>query len=283
MVDDGYAAFFTLKRNFIRLHGKVTRSMPKKKTALMDKYNEKVESFDANVWRYLFEAFSDWKAIKVVILAGPGNARTRLMEKLRDIDQHEKNEALRTAVRQNIQKFATVGTSSTFKSAISEILRDKLGAKLLADTKALKEVKKLEEFHNTFLKDSNMAVFGEREVRFAQEQSAIASLLITDGLIRSNNFHLRKKMMALVDQIRATGAEIFVFNESHESGARLRDITGIAALLRFPIDVDSIRDGHEPDEGPDYVDAPEEPESVSDFNPDLLGDDAGLLDEDGGL
>lgn len=242
LLDEGYAAFYTLKRNFIKLHGKVTRSMPKKKSSIMDIYNKKVEEFDAAVWKYLIESFNGLENIKAVILAGPGNVRTRVFEKLKAIDAHEKSEVLRKAVRLNIFKFASIQTSSTFKSAISEIMKDKTGAKLLEDTKAVREVRKLEEFYNTLIKNTNMAVFGEREVRYALEQNAISSLLITDGLIRARNFNTRKKMTALVEQVREIGAEVLVFNENHDSGARLKDITGIAAILRFPVDLEMLNE-----------------------------------------
>lgn len=242
LLDEGYGAFYTIKRNYIKLHGKVTKSMPKKKTAIMDIYNKKVEEFDASIWKYLFESFSGWESVKAVILAGPGNTRVRIFDKLKKIDQSEKSEILRKMVRANLHKFASIQTSSTFKSAIGEIMKDKTGAKLLEDTKAVKEVKKLEEFYATFMKNSNLAVFGEKEVRFSHENSAIKSLLITDGLLRSRNYVIRRKMVAFVNSIQNSGAEIFVFNENHESGARLKDITGIAAILRFPVDVENIRE-----------------------------------------
>ena len=248
LLDEGYGAFYTIKRNYIKLHGKVTRSMPKKKTNIMDIYNKKVEEFDASVWKYLFESFSGWDSVKAVILAGPGNARVRILDKLKKIDQNEKSENLRKMVRANLHKFASIQTSSTFKSAIGEIMKDKTGAKLLEDTKAVKEVKKLEEFYATFMKNSNLAVFGEKEVRFSHEQGAIKSLLITDGLLRSRNYVTRRKMVKFVNSIQNSGAEIFVFNENHESGGRLKDITGIAAMLRFPLDVEGIREEDVPKE-----------------------------------
>lgn len=241
LLDEGYAAFYSIKKNFIKLHGKVAKSMPKKKTAIMDIYNKKAEEFDAAVWKYLFESFADWTAVKAVVLAGPGNVRVRVFDKLKSIDQHEKSEALRKAVKQNLYKFACIQTSSTFKSSISEIMKDKTGAKLLEDTKAVKEVKKLEEFYEIFMKNSNMAVFSEAEVRFANELGAVRSLLVTDGLLRAKNFHTRKRIGKLVEDIKGKGAEVFVFNEDHDSGSKLKDITGIAAILRFEIDVDSIR------------------------------------------
>lgn len=242
LMDDGYAAFYTVKRNFIKLHGKITKSMPKKKSNIMDIYNKKLEEFESQVWRYLFESFDKWDNVKAVVLAGPGNSRVRFFDKLKSIDQNEKSETIRKLVKSNIHKFASIQTSSTFKSSISEIMKDKTGAKLLADTKAVQEVKKLEEFYTIFMKNSSLGVFGEKEVRYAHENNAIKTLLITDGLLRSRNYVIRRKMIALVDKIRDDGAEVFMLNENHESGARLKDITGIAAILRFPLDLDVIRD-----------------------------------------
>ena len=261
LLDEGYSAFYTIKRNFIKLHGKMTKSMPKKKTNIMDIYKKKVEEFDSAVWRYLVESFPNWDTIKAIVLAGPGNVRSRIFDKLKTIEQHEKSEGIRKIIKINLYKFACIQTSSTFKSSISEIMKDKTGAKLLEDTKAVKEVKKLEEFYEVFMKDSSLAVFGENEVKFAFDNNAIKSLLITDGLLRSKNFILRKKMSKFVEEIKQQGAEIFMFNETHESGARLKDITGIAAILRFPLDIDKFREDESNQKGND--DGFKQPESES--------------------
>ena len=42
----------------------------------------------------------------------------------------------------------------------------------------------------------------------------------------------------MVEDARANGAEVLIFSSMHESGNELRNLTGIAALLRFPLDIE---------------------------------------------
>ena len=47
--------------------------------------------------------------------------------------------------------------------------------------------------------------------------------------------------MKMVEDARANGAEVLIFSSMHESGNELRNLTGIAALLRFPLDIEGAR------------------------------------------
>ena len=41
--------------------------------------------------------------------------------------------------------------------------------------------------------------------------------------------------MALVDAVRGAGGEALVFSSMHVSGEQLNQLSGIAAILRFPL------------------------------------------------
>ena len=71
-------------------------------------------------------------------------------------------------------------------------MKDPKAKKLLLDTKALKEVQKLEEFFQTLEKSANKAVYGKKEILFAKKEGAIKDLMIVDSLLRSTNFSTRK-------------------------------------------------------------------------------------------
>lgn len=43
----------------------------------------------------------------------------------------------------------------------------------------------------------------------------------------------RKRWVTLVEDVEATGGEVFVLSARHESGKQLLDISGVAAVLRF--------------------------------------------------
>jgi len=54
----------------------------------------------------------------------------------------------------------------------------------MSDTKALNEVKALENFYSTLMADSEKAFYGVKHVEKANESEAIETLLISDHLFR---------------------------------------------------------------------------------------------------
>ena len=63
----------------------------------------------------------------------------------------------------------------------------------IKDTSAAKEVKALDDFHQTLAHDSARAFYGPGHVLAASELGAIDTLLISDKLFRSNNPGMRQK------------------------------------------------------------------------------------------
>lgn len=247
MYDEGHAGFYFIKRNFTKLYTTITNSLPKKKANMMDIYNKKIEAFDKKVWRYIFETFEVDK-LKAVVVAGPGIPKTRLLDRLKDIDKYETDMDIRAKIKANVFKFVAISTSSTYKSSIEEIMKDPRGIKVLEDTKAVRETQKLTEFFEMLQKSPERAVYGEKEIAIAHREGAIKSLLIIDGLLRAKNFTVRRKYTKLKNELESAGTDIFVFSENHISGQKLKDITGIAAVLKFPVDLSELYDDDNDDE-----------------------------------
>jgi protein pelota len=65
---------------------------------------------------------------------------------------------------------------------------------------------------------------------------AIQTLLISDNLFRINSVEKRQRYVALVDGVVEAGGEALVFSSMHVSGEQLAQLSGIAAILRFPLD-----------------------------------------------
>ncbi len=60
-------------------------------------------------------------------------------------------------------------------------------------------------------------------------------MLISDALFRSLDILERKKYVQLVEQVKEHGAQVRIFSSSHSSGEQLTQLSGVAAILRFPI------------------------------------------------
>ena len=46
--------------------------------------------------------------------------------------------------------------------------------------------------------------------------------------------------MELVEAVRARGGEALIFSSMHESGQQLNLLTGIAAILTYPLDIEVV-------------------------------------------
>eukprot|EP01126_Amoeba_proteus_P041402 TRINITY_DN4452_c0_g1_i11.p1 TRINITY_DN4452_c0_g1~~TRINITY_DN4452_c0_g1_i11.p1 ORF type:complete len:129 (-),score=19.96 TRINITY_DN4452_c0_g1_i11:116-502(-) len=75
----------------------------------------------------------------------------------------------------------------------------------------------------------------EYSVTRCNDQLAIEKLLISDSLFRSQNIKTRATYVDLVQKARENGADVLIFSSLHVSGSQLDQLSGIAAILRFPI------------------------------------------------
>ena len=119
----------------------------------------------------------------------------------------------------------------------------------LADTKASEEVKALESFYKTLQNEPLKACYGEKHILLALESQAIESLLISDKLFRAQDVSQRKKFVRIVDEVKEFGGDVKIFSSMHVSGEQLEQLTGICAILRFPMqELDEDSDSSDEDE-----------------------------------
>jgi len=60
----------------------------------------------------------------------------------------------------------------------------------------------------------------------------------------------RKKWVGVVEDIRKGGGEVLIFSSIHESGKQLDQLTGVAAILKFPLpelESDDEEEGGQPE------------------------------------
>ncbi|VDP33282.1 unnamed protein product [Schistosoma mattheei] len=149
---------------------------------------------------------------------------------------------IQTATRQekrvfleNKSKFMLVHSSSGHKHALKEVLTDSVVMSKLVNTKATSEVTALNDFYQMLKTDQSRAFYGFKHVKTAADACAIDTLLITDALFRSRNLEERKQYVELVDQVKDNQGIVRIFSSLHVSGEQLNQLSGVAAILRFPI------------------------------------------------
>ena len=76
-------------------------------------------------------------------------------------------------------------------------------------------------------------------------------LLISDKLFRAQEVEVRRRWVGLVDRVRdQEGGEVRVLSSAHDSGRRLEELGGVAAILTFPIEeMEEDEDEEEKGEG----------------------------------
>ena len=133
-------------------------------------------------------------------------------------------------------------------------MSDPSSAAALSNCKAMQETKAMHDFDCMMIQDDRRAVYGKAHVAAAVEMGAVLTLLITDGMFRTDNVEDRNNYVAMMDSVRSIGSTVLILSTQHVSGERLQSLcgscinqtlrtlqsrlTGVAAILRFPVDID---------------------------------------------
>jgi hypothetical protein len=136
---------------------------------------------------------------------------------------------------------------------LKEVLADPSISSRLETTKAFSEVRALDTFFEMLNTDPDRAYYGFAHVRRANEAKAIDTLLVTDELFRSSDMRTRRDYVALVESVKENGGDVKIFSTLHVSGEQLNQLSGVAALLRFPMPEAEVDVDDESGEGADEV------------------------------
>jgi protein pelota len=247
-------------------------NIPKKRTGSSQNSKAITKFYEAAYQAILRHV--DFTKIKVVLVGSPGYVKDDFMK-------YVHQEAVKRDDRpiiENKSKFILCRASSGHKHALDEVFSDPVIMSRIQDTKVAKEVTVLNKFMRMMDTDPDRAYYGFLHVSKAHEQLAIDSLLVTDELFRNSNAKTRRQYVDLVESVRANGGTVHVFSSMHVSGQQLQQVSGVAAILRYPLpDLDELEELAAAEPEPNNVDY----ESDEDFDPlQLAKDDAadmGLL------
>merc|ERR1711977_316961 len=187
----------------------------------------------------------DFSSIQGLVLAGPGFTKDELLKYLLleasrtkgslDSGDTKSGSSSLISVLENKGKIITAHASSAFGHSLQEVLSSPEIAKRIANTRASSQMNALDRFYEMLSNDETRAFYGELPVASAQEMGAIQDLLITDTLFRNRNAEARTKWTKLVESVEQGGGKAFIFSSMHVSGEQLDSMSGIAAILRFPM------------------------------------------------
>ncbi|XP_047498653.1 protein pelota-like [Penaeus chinensis] len=174
---------------------------------------------------------ANFDLMKVVLIASPGFVKDQFFEHMMKNAAQTDNKVL----LENKGKFVLVHSSSGFKHSLREVLEDPSLIARLADTKAAGETKALQQFMTLFGTNPDRAYYGIKHVEKANNSQAIETLLVSDTLFRSKDLDERRRYIRLVDDVKDNGGDVKIFSSLHVSGEQLDQMSGVAAILRFPM------------------------------------------------
>lgn len=230
IMQEGLAHICLITASMTLVRTKIDQVIPRKRKGNVKHHEKGVARFFESVMQGILRHVN-FDVVKCVLIASPGFVRDQFYG-------YMMQEAIKTdnkLLLDNKAKFLLVHASSGFKHSLKEILTDPSVVAKMADTKALGEVRALEAFYTMLQTEPAKAFYGVKHVERANESQAIETLLISDNLFRCQDIQQRKRYVNLVDSVRDNGGEVKIFSSMHVSGEQLGQLTGVAALLRFPM------------------------------------------------
>ncbi|CAH0390257.1 unnamed protein product [Bemisia tabaci] len=245
VMQEGFAQICLITNNMTIVRMKIDMNIPRKRKGNVKQHEKGLARFFESVMQGILRHVN-FDVVKCVIIASPGFVRDQFYNYMFQEAVKLDNKVL----IENKSKFLLVHSSSGFKHSLKEVLMDPAVINSVSNTKAMAEVKALETFYQMLQTEPSKAFYGYNHVLKANEAQAIETLLISDKLFRVQDVAKRKQYVSLVDSVRESGGDVKIFSSLHISGEQLDQLTGIAAILRFPLpDLEDEDDEDEDSDG----------------------------------
>lgn len=231
VMQEGLAHLCLITPNMTLVRAKLETNIPRKRKGSCSQHDKGLTRFYDQILQAILRHIN-FDVVKCVLVASPGFVKDQFMEYM--LQQAVKLDY--KVLLDNKSKFVMCHSSSGFKHSLREVLDDPAVSSKLADTKAASEVKALDDFYMMLQNDPSRAFYGIKPVEKAAEQQGVEVLLISDELFRSMDLKFRKRYVKLVDTVKEAGGEVKIFSSLHVSGEQLGQLSGVAAILRFPMD-----------------------------------------------
>ncbi|KAK8657023.1 hypothetical protein V6N13_098957 [Hibiscus sabdariffa] len=230
LMQEGLANILLVGRSMTSTRSRIETSIPRKHGPAIAGYESALKKFFENVLQ-AFIKHVDFNVVRCAVIASPGFTKDQF-------HRHLLLEAERRQLRpiiENKSRIILVHTSSGYKHSLKEVLDAPNVMNMIKDTKAAQEVRALKDFFNMLSNDPARACYGPKHVEVAHERMAVQTLLITDDLFRNSDVVTRQKYVDLVNSVKNSGGTAHIFSSMHVSGEQLAQLTGVAAILCFPL------------------------------------------------
>ena len=124
-----------------------------------------------------------------------------------------------------------VDTASVGGRGVQEVLQRGAVEDVAEEARVARETALVEELMERVATDG-AAFYGQEPVDRAVEMGAVETLLVVDEHLREH----RETLEGLLERVEQQGGEVTVLSSEFEPGQRIRELGGVAALLRFRIE-----------------------------------------------
>jgi len=158
-----------------------------------------------------------------IILAGPGFTKQDAQDYI--AENHRELEELITMV----------DTSSAGGRGVHEVLKRGAVEEVQDETRIAREAETIDELMRR-IADGAKAAYGIEQVQEAAEFGAVEELLVLDERLRDErqgDGEWELDVNEVIESVEQKGGEITVFSKDFQPGVQLKNLGGIAALLRY--------------------------------------------------
>ncbi|ORY32575.1 pelota [Naematelia encephala] len=232
---EGTASICLLSEHMTVVRQRIESSVPRKRKGGTSGHDKAMESFYKSVYDAVLRLLP-YQTLKAIVIASPGFTKDSLYDYIFQQATLQSNKPLLNSR----SKWVKVHANTPHVHSLVEALRAPEVAKMLQGAKFAREGLGLEKFHKMLATDELRAWYGPDHVALAVDRGAVGTLLISDDLFRSSDPATRNHYVEMVEAVRARGGEALIFSSMHESGQQLNLLTGIAAILTYPLDVEVV-------------------------------------------
>ncbi|KAG6821604.1 hypothetical protein H0H93_000113 [Arthromyces matolae] len=236
---EGTAAFCLLSQHMTLVANRINVAIPRKSAAAgASQYEKGMAKFYATLYESFVRHIPYASAgLRAIVIASPGWVRDGVLNYLVEEAGKRGDKTLQRALK---EKAVKVHVSSPHVHSLVEVLKSPEITSQLKETKFAREGVVLDKFFKMLGTDEMRAWYGPDHVCLAADRGAIGTLLISDDLFRSSDPKIRKRYVEVVEAVQQKGGEVVIFSSMHESGQQLNQLTGIAAILTFPLDIEVV-------------------------------------------
>ncbi|KAG5532826.1 hypothetical protein RHGRI_027195 [Rhododendron griersonianum] len=244
LMQEGLASIFLVGKSVTTTRSRIEASIPRKHGPAVAGYDKALNKFFENVLQ-AFLKHIDFKVVRCAVVASPGFTKDQFH---RHLMLEAERKQLRTII-ENKSRIILVHTTSGYKHSLREVLDAPNVMNMIKDTKAAQEVRVLKDFFTMLSNVSYVGMaFCRNQLGHAMDQSMLrlpmkewlskpfSSQMSSSG--QNADVVTRKKYVNFVKSVKASGGTAHIFSSMHVSGERnteLAQLTGIAAILRFPL------------------------------------------------